>query len=143
MKKFWQDFKAFALKGNVMDLAVGVMIGAAFQTVITSLTENILKPIIELFVRGNFDSFVFEWPAIGVTLRYGAFVTSVVNFFIMALVVFCMVRLMNRLFDGVSKKSAPAPAAPTTKKCPYCLSEIPIAATRCAFCTSHIDEKAV
>lgn len=139
MKNFWQDFKAFALKGNAFDLAVGVMIGAAFQSVVTSLTENILSPVIGLFVRGNFDDLVLDWPAIGVSIRYGAFLTALINFFIMALVIFMLVRLIKRLTDPKPAPPAP-PAPPTTKSCPYCLSEIAIAATRCPACTSQLEQ---
>jgi large conductance mechanosensitive channel len=139
MKNFWQDFKTFALRGNAFDLAVGVMIGAAFQSVVTSLTENILSPIIGLFVRGNFDDLVLDWPSIGVTIRYGAFITAVVNFMIMALVIFILVRLMKRLTEPLVKSEPEAPAAPTTQTCPYCLTEIPIGATRCPACTSVLE----
>ncbi|MGI6404644.1 MAG: large conductance mechanosensitive channel protein MscL [Oscillospiraceae bacterium] len=133
MKKFLQEFKVFALKGNVMNLAVGVIIGAAFQGVVTSLTDNILSPLIGLFTRQNFDDKALDF--LGVTLRYGAFLTSVINFVIMAFVVFLMVRAMNRLMPD--KK--PAPEAPKPK-CPYCLTEIQTGATRCPACTSHLEQ---
>lgn len=136
MKKFLLEFKEFALKGNVMDLAVGVMIGAAFQGVVTSLTDNILSPIIGLFMSQNFDS--LQWNLFGVTITYGAFITSVINFLIMAFVVFFLVRTMNRLLSAGAK---PAVAAePTTKKCPYCCSEIALGAKRCPLCTSELEE---
>ena len=134
MKKFLQEFKQFALKGNVMDLAIGVIIGAAFQGVVTSLTQNILSPLIGLLTRQNFDS--LEVSVLGTTLRYGAFVTSVLNFLIMAFVVFLIVKLMNRLTAIGQKKAEPAP--PKTKRCAYCRSEIHIEATRCPHCTSEL-----
>jgi large conductance mechanosensitive channel len=131
MKKFLSEFKDFALKGNVLNLAVGVIIGASFQGVVSSLTENILSPIIGLFTRQNFDSLKLE--ILGITLKYGAFITSVINFIIMAFVVFLIVRIMNRLLTiGHEKPKAP----PTKKQCVYCFSEIDINATRCPACTS-------
>jgi large conductance mechanosensitive channel len=112
MKNFFDEFKAFALKGNVMNLAVGVIIGAAFQSVVASLTDNILSPIIGLFTGQNFDGLQVEF--LGVSLRYGAFITSVINFFIMAFVVFLLVKLMNKI-DSLSSaaKDAPAPCGQT------------------------------
>lgn len=137
MKKFFQEFKAFALRGNVINLAVGVMIGAAFQSVVTALTENILSPIVGLVAGQNFDSLVLDMPRLGVTIGYGAFLTALVNFFITALVIFLIVKAMNRLFEG--RKKAEEPAAPSTKTCPYCLSEVDLKATRCKFCTSALE----
>jgi len=135
MKKFLREFKNFALKGNVMNLAVGVIIGAAFQGVVGSLTDNILSPIIGLLTGQNFDSLQLE--ILGTTLKYGAFITSVVNFLIMALVVFILIRAMNRILTVGRKK--PEPPEPTTKRCAYCFSEIDIRATRCPKCTSQLE----
>jgi large conductance mechanosensitive channel len=130
-----------------MNLAVGVIIGAAFQSVVASLTDNILSPIIGLFTGQNFDGLQVEF--LGVSLRYGAFITSVINFFIMAFVVFLLVKLMNKI-DALSSaaKGAPAPEeavpddaapeAPALRPCPYCLTEVPAAATRCPACTSQL-----
>lgn len=138
MRKFFGELKAFAMKGNVMDLAVGVIIGAAFQGVVSSLTDNIISPIIGLFTQQNFDNLQVEF--LGVTLKYGAFVTAVINFIIMALVVFLLVRGMNSLIGMGKKKQAEAPpAAPTTKECPFCMTEINIHATRCPACTSPLE----
>ena len=137
MKKFFRDFKEFTLRGNVMNLAVGVIIGAAFQGVVGSLTENIISPIIGLFAGQNFDTLTFE--ALGATFGYGAFLTSVIDFIIMAFVVFLLVRLMQRILTAGSKKKPEAEAEPTTKKCTYCMSEIDIEATRCPLCTSHLE----
>jgi large conductance mechanosensitive channel len=135
MKKFLNEFKDFAMKGNVLNLAVGVIIGAAFQGVVSSLTENILSPIIGLLMRQNFDSLTLE--VLGITLKYGAFITSIINFIIMAFVVFLLVKLMNRIMDiGQEKTEAPAP---DKKQCKYCFSEIDIKATRCPACTSQLD----
>ena len=133
MKKFLNEFKDFALKGNVLNLAVGVIIGAAFQGVVSSLTENILSPIIGLLTRQNFDSMMLE--VLGITFKYGAFITSVINFIIMAFVVFLLVRIMNKILTlGHEKQKAPL----TKKKCNYCFSEIDINAIRCPACTSQL-----
>jgi len=134
MKKFLKEFKEFALKGNVLNLAVGIIIGAAFQGVVNSLTENILSPIIGLLTRQNFDSLMLQ--VLGITLKYGAFITSVINFIIMAFVVFMLVRIMNKILTIGHEKQKDAP--PTKKLCPYCFSEIDINATRCPACTSQL-----
>ncbi|MDR2952252.1 MAG: large conductance mechanosensitive channel protein MscL [Treponema sp.] len=138
MRKFLKEFKDFALKGNVLNLAVGVIIGASFQGVVNSLTENILSPIIGLLTKQNFDSLKLE--VLGITLKYGAFVTSVINFIIMAFVVFLLVRMMNRLLTLGHDKPQPLP--PTKKKCQYCCSEIDIKAARCPACTSQLEVSA-
>ena len=136
MKKFMNEFKEFALQGNVMSLAVGVIIGAAFQNIITSLTDNILSPIIGLLIGQNFD--LLEWHVLGVTLRYGAFITSIINFIIIAFIVFLMVRGMNRLYEAKKRKeAAEAAAAPEPEHlCRYCMTVLHKDATRCPACTS-------
>ena len=133
MKKFLKEFREFALKGNVMSLAVGVIIGSAFQGVVTSLTNNLLSPVIGLFTRQNFDS--LELNILGITLKYGAFITSVINFIIMAFVVFLLVRIMNRLLSMGEKKKEPAPPA---RLCPYCKTVLHKEAVRCPACTSEV-----
>ena len=139
MKKFLEEFKAFALRGNVMDMAIGVIIGGAFTTIVTSLTENLINPILGLAGGTDLSGFVLSLG--GIELRYGAFLTSVINFLIMALVLFCLLKAVNKLLS-IGKKPE-VPAAPTTKKCPFCCSEIPIAAVKCAHCASDLpkDEK--
>lgn len=136
MKKFLEEFKEFALRGNVMDLAVGVIIGAAFQNIVSALTDNIISPLLGLFASTNFDSLALE--VMGVTIQYGAFITAVINFIIMALILFLMIKGMNTL-ASLGKK-ADVETEPTTKICPFCMSEIPISATRCAHCTSMLEE---
>ena len=137
MKKFMHEFKEFALQGNVMSLAVGVIIGAAFQNIITSLTDNILSPIIGLLIGQNFD--LLEWHVLGVTLRYGAFITSIINFIIIALVVFLMVRGMNRLYEAKKRKeAAEAPDPEPEILCRYCMTVLHKDATRCPACTSEV-----
>ena len=138
MKKFIEEFKAFALRGNVMDMAIGVIIGGAFTSIVTSLTENLINPILGL--AGNTDLSKFVLNIAGVELKYGAFLTSVINFLIMAFVLFCMLKAVNKLMSFGKKPETPA--APATKKCPYCLSDIPLAATRCPHCTSLLENAA-
>ena len=132
MKKFFEEFKAFALKGNMMDMAIGVIIGGAFTTIVTSLTENLINPILGLAGGTDLSGFVLSLG--GIELRYGAFLTSVINFLIMAFVLFCLLKTVNKL-TSLGKKPE-APAAPTTQTCPFCCSEIPIKAVKCAHCGS-------
>lgn len=132
MKKFIEEFKAFALRGNVMDMAIGVIIGGAFTSIVTSLTENLINPILGLFGGTNLSGFVLNLG--GVELRYGAFITSIINFLIMAFVLFCLLKAVNKL-TALGKKPE-APAEPTTKVCPFCCIEIPIKAVKCAHCGS-------
>ena len=131
MKKLIAEFKDFALQGNVMSLAVGIIIGGAFQGVVSSLVDNILSPVIGLFAGANFDNLQFEF--LGVTLGYGAFITAVINFLIMALVVFLIVKSVNMLVNN-----QPVPES-TLRPCPYCMSEVEKAATKCKYCTSEIE----
>jgi len=133
MKKFMQEFKEFALRGNVMSLAVGMIIGVAFQEIVTSLTDNILSPIIGLLIGQNFDS--LELNVLGITLRYGAFITSIVNFIILAFVVFLLVKSMNKLF--VLKDEAEEESGQT---CSFCMTVIHENATRCPACTSILND---
>jgi len=133
MKGFFREFQEFALRGNVMSLAVGMIIGMAFQNVVTSLTDNIFSPLIGLLIGRNFDA--LEWSVFGVTLRYGAFLTSVMNFIILALVVFLLVRSMNKLLQAEERKGAEKPK----RLCPFCMSELQQEATRCPACTSILN----
>ena len=132
MKKFIEEFKAFALRGNVMDMAIGVIIGGAFTSIVTSLTDNLINPILGLFGGTDLSGFVLNLG--GVELRYGAFITSIINFLIMAFVLFCLLKAVNKL-TALGKKPE-APADPTTKTCPFCCNEIPIKAVKCAHCGS-------
>ncbi|MBQ8987912.1 MAG: large conductance mechanosensitive channel protein MscL [Lachnospiraceae bacterium] len=133
MKSFIKEFKEFAMQGNVMDMAVGIIIGAAFTAIVTSLVDDILNPIIGLFVGDNFANLVANFA--GVELAYGKFIMAVINFIIVALVIFCIIKAMNKA-TSLSKKEEPE-EAPTTKVCPFCKSEIDIEATRCPHCTSE------
>ena len=138
MKKFIEEFKAFINRGSVMDMAVGVIIGGAFTSIVTSLVEDILSPIIGLFGGKNFDSLSVNILD-EVTLNYGKFITAVVNFLIMAVVVFLIVKAMNTAAAKFSKKEEAVEAA-TTKICPFCKTEIAIDATSCPNCTSMLEE---
>ncbi|MDD6796995.1 MAG: large conductance mechanosensitive channel protein MscL [Clostridia bacterium] len=133
MKKFLKEFKDFALRGNVMDMAVGVIIGAAFQAIVTSLTNDVISPFIGLFGKTDFSSMVLTLR--GVDIRYGAFITAVINFIIMAFIIFILVKCLNKLTSLGHKDT---PDAPTTKECPYCCSKISIKATKCPNCTSDL-----
>jgi len=129
-----KEFKEFALRGNVIDLAVGVIIGGAFGKIVSSLVGDVLMPLIGLVSGGiNFSDLAFTVG--NATVKYGAFLQSVVDFLIVAFVVFLLIRSINRM-----KKPAPAaaPAEPTTRECPYCFTTISIKATRCPHCTSQL-----
>jgi len=135
MKKFFQEFKDFALRGNVMDLAVGVIIGGAFQAIVNSLVKDIISPLIGLFAKTDFNDLVIT--ILGVNIKYGAFITNVINFIIMAFIIFMLIKALNKLSE-IGKKKEDIIEEATTKQCPYCLSEIPINATKCAHCTSEL-----
>ena len=132
MKKFIEEFKTFALRGNMMDMAIGVIIGGAFSGIVTSLTDNFINPILNVVTGGRLYSLQ------DVAGFASAFLSSLVNFFIMAFVLFCLLKGVNKLMSLGNRPEAET--APTTKKCPYCMSEIDIAATRCPHCTSQLAE---
>lgn len=156
-KGFIQEFKEFAMRGNVIDLAVGVIIGAGFQRIVTSLVNDIIMPIIGLITGGkNFNEqfLILRMPE-GIekseitsiskaaelkvtTFNYGSFISSVIDFLIVALVIFIMVKAINKMTS--LRKKEEAVAAPTTKNCPFCQSEISIEATKCPHCTSDLNE---
>ena len=142
-----KEFKEFAMKGNVLDMAVGIIVGAAFGKIITSFVGDVLMPPIglllgkvdfsSLFINLSGQSFatLAEAKKAGVaTINYGLFLNTVLDFLIVAFVIFLLIKQVNRL----KREPAPAPAAPTTKDCPYCFSAIPIPAVRCAHCTSQL-----
>lgn len=142
-KGFFGEFREFISRGNAMNMAVGVIIGGAFSNIVTSLTEDIISPILGLFGGMNFDQLSVNILG-AVTLNYGKFITAIVNFLIMALIIFMIVKAMNKLEAEASKLSREKEeeAAPVTKICPFCKSEIPIDATRCAHCTSELPKEA-
>lgn len=158
MKGFLGEFKKFIMRGNVIDLAVGVIIGGAFQAIVNSLVNDIVSPVISLATKGiNFaDKFIVltmdevsfktieaAKEAGYATLNYGSFITAVINFLIMATVIFLLVKGINKVSEIGKKKEEEAPAAPTTKTCPYCKSEIAIEAVKCPNCTSDLPEEEV
>ena len=137
MKKFIEEFKKFISRGNVMDMAVGVIIGGAFTAIVNSLVNDVMMPILSLITGGlDFSNLCI---ALGeaegaATLNYGSFIAAVINFLLIAMVIFIMIKAVNK-FIG-KKEEAPA----TTKECPYCKQKIAIKATRCPHCTSQLEE---
>lgn len=139
MKKFLKEFKEFINKGNVMDLAVGVIIGGAFTGIVTALTDNIINPLINCIGGAEIQGKIH---LIGENyIDYGAFISAVINFIIMAFIIFCLVKALNKAMTIGKKKEEEAPAETTTKICPFCKSEIPIDAVKCCHCTSDIPEE--
>ncbi len=136
MKKFMKEFKEFISRGNVMDMAVGIIIGGAFTGIVSSLVEDIINPILGLFGGMNFDQ--LHLNLLGeVTLNYGKFITAVMNFLIMAFVIFIIIKAMNRAAEKFSHKEEEEKPV-TTKVCPFCKSEISVDAIRCPHCTSTL-----
>ena len=135
MKSLINEFKEFALKGNVMDMAVGIIIGAAFTAIVTSLVDDIISPLIGLFVKVDFNDLVAN--VAGVDIKYGAFIMAIINFLIVAWVLFLVIKSINKASNLRKKEEE---EAPTTKVCPFCKSEIAIDATRCPNCTSELSE---
>ena len=138
MKKFLQEFREFAMHGNVLDMAVGVVIGAAFKAIVDSLVNDIISPLVGLLFKDNFSNLSITVGS--VSIKYGSFINAVVNFLIVAFVLFIVIKAANKTTELRKKleHQQDAPAAPTTKICPYCHTEIPIDATRCPHCTSEL-----
>ena len=132
MKKFLKEFKDFAIKGNFLDMAVAVVLGGAFSKVVNAVIEIFLNPILENIKIAN------EGEAAGWLTGVVNFVAILIEFLVIALVLFLIVKAFNKAKEA--KKKEEAPAEPTTKKCPFCLSEIDIKATRCPHCTSELKE---
>jgi large conductance mechanosensitive channel len=129
-----KEFRDFVMRGNVLDLAIAVILGAAFGAIITSLVNDILMPLIGILMGGvDFTSLTYTYNE--AVVYYGKFIQAIINFLIIAFVLFLIIRSINRL---KKKEPAPAPAAPTTKECPQCFTTIPLKATRCPNCTSQI-----
>ena len=150
MKAFMKEFKEFIARGNVMDMAVGIIIGGAFTAIVTSLVNDIIMPLISVITGGidfnnhfivlsggQYDTLEAAKEAGAATLNYGTFITVVINFILMALVIFLLIKFMNNVSNKFAKEEAEAPA--TTKICPRCKSEINIEATRCPHCTSELN----
>ena len=152
MKKFINEFKIFIMRGNVLDMAVGVIIGGAFQKIVTSLVNDIIMPIISVITGGinftdwfialdgkHYATLAMAQAAGASTLNYGTFLTEVLNFLIMAFIIFILVKTMNKLASKVHKE-AEVEKEPTTKTCPFCKTEIALEATRCPHCTSQLKD---
>jgi len=144
-----KEFKEFAMRGNVLDMAIGIILGTAFGKIVSSMVQDVLMPPIGLLLgKVDFSSLFINLSGQPVdsldaaqkaglaTLRYGMFVNNLINFIIVAWVIFLFVKGINQLLRKPEPK--PSPAAPTSKDCPYCLSAIPLKATRCAHCTSEV-----
>ena len=141
MRKFLNEFKTFISRGNVMDMAVGVIVGGAFTSIVTSLNQDILTPILGIFGGTDFSNLKVTLGSgeNAPVLCYGNFITAVINFLITAFVIFVLVKAINKIGDKLIKKEEEAPAEPMTKICPYCRSEIAKEATRCPHCTSNLE----
>lgn len=139
MKKIMNEFKEFISRGNVMDMAVGIIIGGAFTSIVSSLVEDIINPILGIF--GGMDFSDLSITLVGdATLNYGKFITAVLNFLIMAFIVFILVKVMNGFAAKMKITGEEKEEAPKKKICTYCKSEIAIDAIRCPHCTSVLDE---
>ena len=143
-KGFITEFKEFISRGNVIDMAVGVIIGGAFQTIISSLVGDVVMPVISVITGGiDFSEWMFKLGTgkSAPVIHYGNLITAVINFLLMALVIFTFIKLMGHFTSKIIKKPEEESVAPTTKICPFCLSEIPIDAVKCAHCTSDLTVK--
>jgi len=137
----FQEFKDFAMRGNVVDMAVGIIIGGAFGKIVSSLVNDVVMPPIGMLLGGvDFSNLTFPLKQASagqdaVVLRYGLFINTVIDFLIVAFAIFVVIKAMN----AAKRQQQTAPAAPTEKQCPYCVSKIPIAARRCPNCTSQLE----
>lgn len=141
-KGFLEEFKKFIMRGNVMDMAVGVIVGGAFTSIVTSLNEDILTPILGIFGGTDFSNLMVTLGTgdAAPVLMYGKFITAIINFLITAFVIFVLIKVLNGVSDKLMKKEEPPKEEPKTKECPYCKSAIAIAAVRCPHCTSVLKE---
>ena len=149
MKKFFKEFSDFINKGSVIDLAIGVIIGGAFQSIITSFVNDIIMPIFSLIFGGlDFSAYCIKLGQAedAASINYGTFITAIINFLLMALVIFMIIKPINKMKEEKEKKEQEKAAKEaeskeaTTKICPYCKSEIDINATRCPHCTSNLED---
>ena len=140
MKNFINEFKKFAMRGNVIDMAVGMIIGAAFTAIVKSLVDDIFNPLLGLALgRVNLTELKVQLGNTDAYLTYGNFINAIITFLLTAFALFFVVKFINGMRNIGKNKVEEAPAAPTTKICPYCKSEIPIDATKCAHCTSDVE----
>lgn len=143
MKKVFGEFKEFVMRGNVLDLAVAVIIGGAFQTIVSSLCDDVITPFIQLIISKciGVDSIDEMTKVLNVgTIQLGNFISAIINFLIMAVIIFCLVKFINKVMT-IGKKKEEEKEEETTKTCPFCKSEIDIEATRCPHCTSVLEEE--
>ncbi|MGN0460437.1 MAG: large conductance mechanosensitive channel protein MscL [Ruminococcus sp.] len=143
MKKVFGEFKEFVMRGNVLDLAVAVIIGGAFQTIVSSLCDDVITPFIQLVISKciGVDSIEEMTKVLNIgTIQLGNFISAIINFLIMAVIIFCLVKFINRVMT-IGKKKEEEEEEVTTKTCPFCKSEIDIEATRCPHCTSVLEEE--
>ena len=143
MKKVFGEFKEFVMRGNVLDLAVAVIIGGAFQTIVSSLCDDVITPFIQLIISKciGVDSIDEMTKVLNVgTIQLGNFISAIINFLIMAVIIFCLVKFINKVMS-IGKKKEEEKEEETTKTCPFCKSEIDIEATRCPHCTSVLEEE--
>jgi large conductance mechanosensitive channel len=131
-----EDFKKFIMRGNVLDLAVAVIIGAAFGKIVSSLVDDVIMPLIGLAI-GGIDFTGLSFTVGKAAVNYGTFIQNIVDFLVIAFVIFLLIRGISGL-EKMRAKPAPAPAVPTTKECPHCLSTVALKATRCPYCTSEL-----
>lgn len=143
MKKVLDEFKKFALKGNVLDMAIGIIIGANFSKIVDSLVKDIIMPPLGMLL-GHMDfsdlKIVLGKDENAASINYGLFINTVISFIIVAFAVFLLVKAVNTMRDKMERKEKKeeVKAAPTTKKCPYCCSDVPVDAVKCPFCTSSL-----
>lgn len=138
IKSLFNEFKKFAMRGNVMDMAVGIIIGAAFGKIVDSMVKDIMMPPIGLLLgKVDFSDLKLKLSD-DVSINYGIFLNNVISFVIVAFAVFVLIKAVNKLQEKMIKEEA---AAPTTKKCPYCCEDIPLAAVKCPHCTSDLPKK--
>ncbi len=147
----WNEFKKFILRGNVIDMAVGIIIGAAFGKIVSSLVRDVIMPPIGLLLGGvDFSSLFIDLSGKGYktlaeateagapVIKYGVFINTVIEFLIIAFAIFLVIKGVNRLQELKKKEEEEAPPAPTTKECPYCHMQIPIEAVKCPYCTADL-----
>ena len=133
MKKFFKEFKEFCMRGNVIDMAVGIIIGGAFTAIVNSLIQNFIQPLLDAILPAPVDALEGAWT---IQHALASFITAVISFIVTAFVLFLIIKAMNKAKD--LRKKEEKPADPTTKKCPFCFSEIDIKATRCPHCTGEL-----
>lgn len=139
MKQLTKEFREFLMRGNVLDLAVGVIIGGAFQAIVNSLVNDIINPLLSIFLKDiDFSSLTLN--ILNAQIAYGSLINAIITFLINGLVIFLIIKAVNKSANAFKKPVEEEPAAPTTKECPFCHSEIHIDATRCPHCTSELNK---